>query len=278
METGIIYKATNKFNKKGYVGQTTQTLEERIKQHFNRAYQRHERDGYVFNYPFYCAIRKYGVDNFEWEIVYVVATGNLNLFEVWSIAKHETYVDFGKGYNVTIGGEGTIGLHLSDETKKRMSDSKKGDKHPRFGLHLSDEQKKHLSILNKGKKHTEEAKKKISQNRKTKKHSDETRKRMSEDKMGAKNPFSGKHHTDESKAKISKGNKGKVVSEETRKKMSENSSNIKLTNEQKNMIFEMYKSGNYYMKQLAALFGVNRNLIGKIISKIKITYGHGIKA
>ena len=56
----IIYKITNKLNNKCYIGQTSETLEKRVKRHFG--YQCKENDT-----KFYRAIRKYGKDNFCFE-------------------------------------------------------------------------------------------------------------------------------------------------------------------------------------------------------------------
>ena len=58
----IVYKATNMVNGKVYIGQTIQKLEDRITRHkieSNQGIKRH----------FYDAIRKYGFDQFKWEII-----------------------------------------------------------------------------------------------------------------------------------------------------------------------------------------------------------------
>lgn len=51
---GIIYRAINKINGKGYIGLTTRSLQERKDEHIKSA--RIESD----NYYFHKAIRKYG--------------------------------------------------------------------------------------------------------------------------------------------------------------------------------------------------------------------------
>jgi len=56
-----IYKATNKVNSKIYIGLTTKSLEERISTH-KRAYKHTE-------YAFHRALRKYGFENFEFQVV-----------------------------------------------------------------------------------------------------------------------------------------------------------------------------------------------------------------
>ena len=53
----IIYKSTNKITGKIYIGQTTHTLDKRIKGHINES----KKDK---NRPFLLSINKYGVDNF----------------------------------------------------------------------------------------------------------------------------------------------------------------------------------------------------------------------
>ena len=81
-----------------------------------------------------------------------------------------------------------LGKHLSEETKKKMSDAKKGKK-------FSEEHKKKLS----------EAHKNISE---------ETRKKMSDAKKGNKNHL-GKRHSEETKKKLSEKSKGNTYTKGT---------------------------------------------------------------
>ena len=62
----LIYKITNKINNKCYIGQTVKTVEERWKEHQKHAFGTHEND---VNKTLYKAIRKYGLENFECEIL-----------------------------------------------------------------------------------------------------------------------------------------------------------------------------------------------------------------
>ena len=89
------------------------------------------------------------------------------------------------------------GVTLSDETRRKMSESKKG-------RIFSEEHRRKLSESHKG--HTV---------------SEETRKKMSEAKKGENHPLYGKHFSEETRRKISETNKGHTVSEETRRKISE---------------------------------------------------------
>ena len=59
----IVYKITNKHNKKSYVGHTVRTLEQRWKAHLSSC-----RQGSRFR--FHSAIRKYGVDGWDLEVLF----------------------------------------------------------------------------------------------------------------------------------------------------------------------------------------------------------------
>ena len=103
-----IYKITCKLNGMGYLGKTTRSLEERIKEHL-----RNSRNSYVDR-----AIKKYGWKNFTVEVLAVCKTiEELNECERKSIVEYKT--KFPNGYNLTDGGEGTAGRIVSDETRKK---------------------------------------------------------------------------------------------------------------------------------------------------------------
>ena len=51
----------------------------------------------------------------------------------------------------------------SEETKKKMSTAKKGEKHPMYGKHRTEETRKKIAETNKGKKRSEETRKKIAE-------------------------------------------------------------------------------------------------------------------
>jgi len=100
----------------------------------------------------------------------------------------------------------------TDETRAKMSESKKGERNPNYGKKLSGEQKKKLYDANKGKHQSDATKKKISIAKKG--------------KCGGENhPFYGKHQSDDTKKKISIAKKGKKLSDETRQRMSESAKN-----------------------------------------------------
>jgi hypothetical protein len=92
----------------------------------------------------------------------------------------------------------------SDETKKKISESKKGSKNPMYGKKLSDEQRKKLSELRKGKPSPT----------KGKKYSESTRQNYKKGAILRSNDPNWRNN-------ISKALTGIVRSEETRQKMSE---------------------------------------------------------
>lgn len=95
----IIYKVTNKINGKIYIGKTY-NLEKRKKQHI----------GDIDNgLPFHNALKKYGIDNFEWEIVDKAnSDSEIREKEIQWIKKCNSCISFpnSNGYNITLGGEG----------------------------------------------------------------------------------------------------------------------------------------------------------------------------
>ena len=58
------------------------------------------------------------------------------------------------------------GKHYSEETRRKMSDAKKGENNPMFGKSPSEETRRKLSETLKGKHHAEEHRRKISEAKK----------------------------------------------------------------------------------------------------------------
>ena len=192
---GYIYRAISPSGKI-YYGKTIQTLEKRKGGHLRAS----ETDRLLTNH-FLSAIRKYGIDNFEWAIVETLDFDSkkelinlLNEREKYWITSQHTY-DRNIGYNMTLGGDGGAvkGRILSEETKKKISNSLKGKNYTKErrenmsknskgvsrpkkdtfspwckGKELPDETKEKISKARKGKKFTEEHKKKLSESRKGK--------------------------------------------------------------------------------------------------------------
>ncbi len=164
---------------------------------------------------------KYGFDKHSFEVIQQCLPEELPKFEKY-------YVDLFNIFNSKFGlnirdGGGNKGK-LSDEQKKKISDSLKGKKH-------SPERIEKTRLGNLGKKRTIEHRKWMSENSpKTnlgKKASDETRKKQSLAQKGRVGTFKGKMHTVETREKLrlaSTGENswtyGKPRTEETRIKIS----------------------------------------------------------
>jgi Ni/Co efflux regulator RcnB len=94
-------------------------------------------------------------------------------------------IDIGTGIlrNRTDGGEGTSGLVLSKETRKRMSKQRKGKypkgHHPLTGRIISMETRRKMSESRKGKSHAPEVRRKMSEKQKGRVQSQKTRRKIS---------------------------------------------------------------------------------------------------
>ena len=96
----FVYKITNTVNGMLYIGITTRTVKKRWSQHKACA------NG-ALGYPLYRAIKEYGPDAFTVETVYEGKDlEDIQQMEIQLIAKHNTYIRNGGGYNLTYGGEG----------------------------------------------------------------------------------------------------------------------------------------------------------------------------
>ena len=104
-----IYKITNLVNGKVYIGQST-NMERRWKDH-KRMFNYKDDGSLKYNYPLYCAFRKYGEENFKFEIIEECSEEELNEKEILYIKQYNSYVRWenSKGYNQTIGGENNYG-------------------------------------------------------------------------------------------------------------------------------------------------------------------------
>ena len=94
---GYIYKITNKTNKKSYIGLTSKNVEERWREHIQAS------NNIKLQRPLYSAIRKYGLSNFDIEIIEEVEEDFLGEREIFWISHFNTYEE---GYNATMGGDG----------------------------------------------------------------------------------------------------------------------------------------------------------------------------
>lgn len=184
MIEGVIYRYKSPSGKY-YIGQTINEEHRRNNFLYDKLYA-----GDKINY----ARKKYGPENFEYSVLMKVTGDNtdevfdyLNILEQYFIKKYDSV---NNGYNGTIGGKNGL---LSEDTKKKMSDVRKGHK-------TSEETKRKISAKHKGKVYSKETLMKMSESRKGKspgnkgkKMTDEQRRKLSEAKKGKPSWKKGKH-------------------------------------------------------------------------------------
>ena len=159
---------------------------------------------------------KYGEDNFVFYIIEECDKNELRNREQYYIKERNTKVP--NGYNMTDGGDGGLnpiqeviekiienhadmsgdknpffGKKHSEDTIKKMSESKTGENHPNFGKHRSDETKKNISESNMGHIVSDETRNKISLSKIGTIISDITKEKMVKSHLGKKFGKSSKY-------------------------------------------------------------------------------------
>lgn len=129
MEEHVIYKITNTVKNKIYIGQTKKYygtkpygIECRLQRHISDA-GRILEGGCV---RLWRAIRKYGGDNFVTEEIEVTNADNVDERETYYIAFYDS-TNKKIGYNIALGGKGVKVEHVSEETRKKLSDAHAGE-------------------------------------------------------------------------------------------------------------------------------------------------------
>ena len=204
-----IYKTTNLINGKVYIGKRKTEIEIDDDLYFG--------SGKLIK----AAIVKYGVENFKKEIIEVCVEESVNEREKFWIQSFNS-TDLEIGYNISDGGDGGdtltnnpnreliiekrkgVKIIFSEEHKKKLSESKKGDKNPMKGKQMSEEDKKHLSNLIKGRKMPDEFRKNVSKGKTGVKFTEKHRENLSKNHAD----FRGYKHSEESRANMSKAKKG----------------------------------------------------------------------
>lgn len=191
-----VYKITNNINGKVYIGQSI-NIKARWKDHTHVLNRKDSHCTLLQR-----AWSKYGEENFSFEILELCTEDMLDKIEIKYIKLYDAR---NNGYNIEPGGNKN--KHLSDETRRRISEA-------HLGKTMSDEAKKKMSESRKGaqnpmfgKTHTDITKKKISGNNKGR-----TGHVISEAQREICRAVNlGKVVSDETRRKISKANKGKAA-------------------------------------------------------------------
>ena len=103
-----IYKFTNKFDGKSYIGQSVD-----IQRRYNNHKTRSDIHNHFEETYFHDMIRHYGFDNFTFEVLEECSRSELDDREMYYIQKYNTL--YPNGYNKTSGGNSPSHYQLSDE-------------------------------------------------------------------------------------------------------------------------------------------------------------------
>ena len=164
-----IYQITNKINGNRYIGQHKYEDE-------SNPMGEYKGSGLLLHK----AYKKYGIENFETEILYkrVRDKATIDAMEIWAIEKYKPE------YNIAKGGSGGITQNMAEFNRNQEIIKKRVDTFK--------------------KNHPAKPKPETS-----KRGSDEWRKKQSEAHKGKTNGMKGKHHSEEAKRKMSEAKKGK---------------------------------------------------------------------
>lgn len=222
----LIYRLVNKVNNKVYVGQTWDSLKDRWD------------NGWGYRSCTYLqrAIKKYGKNNFRYELLVVTHTQEMaDYWEEFFIRKHGSR-NPNLGYNIRGGGSRGKFTH-SQETKDKIAKSKLGKK-------LTAEHKRKISLSVSGP---------LSPNYKRPKTPEQLRK-QSISMSGENNPHYGKPRPQETRERISKAQSG------------EKSFMAKLSKDDVIKIINFLKLGTA-QREIAIMFGVSQSTINNIHMK-----------
>ncbi len=206
----FIYQIKNKINKKNYVG-------------YHKSLN--ENDDYMGSGVLIKkAIKKYGKENFEKEILEICNEENWQAREIYWIKEIKSLYPI--GYNLMEGGQGgklSFKYTLTEKQKKKISENTKGNKNPMYGKNIFSiwKEKSGESIAlekmekwknDRKKPRDEKTKLKISKKLKGRKMDKEVCSKIS-------STLEGHKLSEDTKRKISESLRGRKLSEETKKKM-----------------------------------------------------------
>ena len=94
----LIYKVTNIINNKVYIGQTVKTLSQRKSEHKHRFLYENSHN------KFYNTLKKYGWDNFTWEVIEESEDWTYEILDQKEKYYIQLYDSINNGYNILKGG------------------------------------------------------------------------------------------------------------------------------------------------------------------------------
>jgi len=190
--TAGIYQVENQVNRKRYIGSALDLV---------RRWREHRRDlsrGTHHNRHLQRAWDKYGGEAFEFSVLEEVKDPDRLLL------REQHFLDtLSPEYNILpIAGSnlGWVRAPRSEETRRKISEALKGERHPNYGKPCSEETRRKISNSLRGRSHSEERRRRESEAHRGKTHSTGTRREMSESRRG-------KTHSVETRRKISESHK-----------------------------------------------------------------------
>ena len=273
MSSGI-YQIENTINGKRYIGSAV-NIKGRFAMHKSTL-----RNGTHANRYLQRAWDKYGEEAFKFVILFCCSRESLIFHEQRAIDANNDL------YNICPTAGNFLGCVHTEETKKKISESKKGSVPWNLNIPRTDEEKKKMSESHKGQVLSEEHKLHIAEAMKGennhfygKSHSGETKRKISEAKKGCSTWNKGKPFSEESKRKMSESSKGQIawnkgktgvykLSEETRRKISENHAGgrRKITPNQVIEIRTLAAQDGYDRNKLSLKYDLTPRTIRKICS------------
>lgn len=148
-----IYKITNP-NSRIYIGSSID-VERRINRY--KYLNKGQRQRKLYN-----SFQKHGFKNHKIEIICECELSELYELERYYGELYDATSSF--NLNCQLPKTGDKKMLISDETKRKLSEGRLGEKHWNFGKKISKETAKKIASSHKGKKHTAEHKRKVSEN------------------------------------------------------------------------------------------------------------------
>jgi group I intron endonuclease len=220
-----IYSIRNIITNMRYIGASTNT-QKRWDKH-----KRYLKQNKHWNFLFQEEYNIYGEEAYEYTIIQLLPSDKelLKFMETYWIVYYDSFVDCGKGYNLTYGApnfcpsnttrernrEAQKGKTMSEETKKKISNFMSSENNPHIGAKRSEESRKKMSDAGKVKIFTEEHKKHLSESLSGENHPwfnkhlpEETKEKIAEAQRGEKSPRFNWQYTEEELDLISRGRQG----------------------------------------------------------------------
>ena len=213
MKTGI-YRIHNLVNGKSYIGKSERDIDRKFRQHIR---------GSNSNEHLQNAIKKYGIENFEFTVLEYCEPKDCCDRERYWIEYYDS-MNPNYGYNKTGGGECASGFKMSKEATLKATKTRK--EHFEQGLyeikHTEESRQKLRDSWARrkanGYKMSDETRKKLSESKKGCKWREEQKEKVSQSMRGKNNHFYGKHHTEESRQKMAQRQQVDTIQKNQREK------------------------------------------------------------